>query len=79
MGMYKKQYPGIYSDREKRLLDEARARLAKQKGQASPMGGGVANETIMLLYANAWDPWNPLYNDKDYAKNTKYGDVISLP
>ena len=79
MSMYKKQYPGVYTDREKRLLDEARAKLEVQKGETSPFGGGVANETIMLLYNNAWDPWNPLYNDKEYAKNTRYGDVIALP
>ena len=33
----------------------------------------------MKLYANAWDPWNPLFNDETYAKNTKYGSIIAIP
>lgn len=63
MGMYKTVYPGVYNDREKRLLDEANARLQAQIGQPSPFGSGVADPTLMKLYNNTWDPWNPLFND----------------
>ena len=79
MSMYKKQYPGVYSDREQKLLDEARSAIEAQKGGPAMFGGGEANETVMRLYAQAWDPWNPLFNDPDYAKNTRYGGLIAIP
>ena len=79
MGMYKTVYPGVYNDREKRLLDEANARLQAQIGQPSPFGSGVADPTLMKFYNNTWDPWNPLFNDPEYAKNTRYGSVIAIP
>lgn len=79
MSIYKKQYPGVYTEREQQLLDEARQKLHDQVGQGSPFGGGDANETLMKLYANSWDPWNPLFNDEEYAKNTKYGGIIAIP
>lgn len=37
------------------------------------------SETRMDMYAKAWDRWNPLYNDKEYAKKTKWGEVIAIP
>ncbi len=79
MSMYKVQYPGVYTDREKELLDAARTSAASQKGMPAMFGGGTADETMMKLYANAWDPWNPLFNDPDYAKNTRYGGLIAIP
>ena len=79
MSMYKVQYPGVYTARETELLEAARASAASQKGLPAMFGGGTADETLMKLYANAWDPWNPLFNDPDYAKNTRYGGLIAIP
>ena len=33
----------------------------------------------MLLWANAFDPKNPLYNDPDYARHTRWGGLICAP
>ena len=38
-----------------------------------------AEEHSMLLWAGAFDPKNPLYNDPEYAKNTRWGGLISAP
>ena len=79
MSMYKKVYPGVYTEKEQKILDEARARLKAQVGQPSPFGSGKADPTLIALYNNAWDPWNPLFNDPEYGKKTKYGSIIAIP
>ncbi len=87
-------YPNVYTVEEKRALDEFAARLAGGQG-SGPSGGTVAgggaqtstdsamsldaNAFTMKLYANAFDYWNPLFNDSSYAARTKYGAIIALP
>jgi len=39
----------------------------------------TADKTAMKKYAKNFDPWNPLYNDEEYAKKTKYGSIIAVP
>lgn len=41
--------------------------------------GMTAELDDMLEYASAFDYWNPLFNDEQYAKTTKYGEVIGVP
>ena len=43
-------------------------------------GGGtkVTLDSIMSL-ANMYGAHNPLWTDRDYAKRTKYGDLIAMP
>ena len=79
MSMYKKQYPGVYTPREQEILDRLNEQLKAQVGKPAMFGAGDADPTLMALYAKNWDPWNPLYNDPEYAKNTKWGGVISIP
>ena len=73
MSNFKTVYPGQYSPREKKILDETRKKLQEQIGKPTMFPVTPADPTLMRLYANAWDPWNPLFNDDEYAKNTKYG------
>ena len=68
MSNFKTVYPGQYSDREKRILDETREKLKAQIGKPTMFPVTPADPTLMRLYANAWDPWNPLFNDDEYAK-----------
>jgi len=39
----------------------------------------TADLKAMKKYANNFDPWNPLYNDEEYAKKTRYGSIIAVP
>lgn len=39
----------------------------------------AAREHSMLLWANAFDPKNPLYNDPGYGANTRWGGLIGAP
>ena len=41
--------------------------------------GMTADKAAMKKYAKNFDPWNPLYNDEEYAKKTKYGSIIAVP
>lgn len=79
MSDFKTVYPGQYSPREKKILDETRKKLQEQIGKPTMFPVTPADPTLMRLYANAWDPWNPLFNDDEYAKNTKYGSIIAIP
>ena len=76
---FKTVFPGIYSDREQKMLDETREKLQSQIGKPTMFPVTPADPTLMKLYANAWDPWNPLFNDEAYGKTTKYGSIIAIP
>lgn len=39
----------------------------------------TADLAAMKKYAKNFDPWNPLYNDEEYAKKTRYGSIIAVP
>ena len=79
MSDFKTVYPGQYSPREQEILDTTRKQLDAQIGKPTLFPVTPADPTLMKLYANAWDPWNPLFNDETYAKNTKYGSIIAIP
>ena len=79
MSDFKTVYPGQYSPREEKILDETRKKLQEQIGKPTMFPVTPADPTLMRLSANAWDPWNPLFHDDEYAKNTKYGSIIAIP
>ena len=67
-------FPGIYTKKEQEALDQfvysAINMPAKKK---------ICNRSEMRLYAKCWDQWNPLFNDDEYAKTTRYKRIISFP
>ncbi len=79
MSDFKTVYPGVYSPREEEILSATREKLEAQIGKPTMFPVTPADPTLMKLYANAWDPWNPLFNDEEYAKKTKYGSLIAIP
>ena len=79
MSMYKKQYPGVYTPAQQQVLDDLNGRLQENAGKPAMFGGGDADPTLMRLYAKTWDPWNPLYNDPEYAKTTCWGTCSPSP
>lgn len=80
-------YPGKYLDWEKDIIEE---RIAISKGEAPkrppprpPMAmpgmGNTAEEYELLKYNRTWDPYNPLFNDKKYAREAGYQEVPAWP
>ncbi|MBN1627927.1 MAG: MaoC family dehydratase [Deltaproteobacteria bacterium] len=78
-----KFYPGVYSEAEKEML-------AKVQNTGGTFGSApqvstdafmamTADKKEMLQYANAFDYWNPLFKNEEYAKKTKYGSIIAVP
>jgi|GEM_PF-449743 len=39
----------------------------------------TADLKAMKKYAKNFDPWNPLYNNEEYARKTRYGSIIAVP
>ncbi len=88
-------YPGIYTEREKpwlkKYLEEDQALRdrgpinvqAIREGTLPADTPGVATQTYteeMLRYnALKYDPFNPVYNDEDYAKSLGYRSLPGLP
>ncbi|MCD7749485.1 MAG: MaoC family dehydratase N-terminal domain-containing protein [Oscillospiraceae bacterium] len=76
-------YPGVYNDTDKKILDDFRRSLEDGSWLATgpmPMNGvETADREAMRKWGRIWNPYNPLYWDEDYAKTTKWGDIIASP
>jgi len=80
--------PGEYFDWEKSIIEERFAKAAEgpQAGggggpEGMPGGGGptVITEDAILKYNKTWDPYNPLFNDKEYAIKAGYPGIPAWP
>ena len=73
-------YPNVYSPAEQEALDGLRKSIEEAGGV-----GFMANRTLvakeekMLDYARLWNPYDPLYNDPEYAAKTRWGKLPALP
>jgi len=78
--MFQIFYPNQYSETEKVSLDHLNNHISFTGGI-----GPNANRTVraevrdMLEYARIWDPYNPLFNDPDYAAKTKWEKLPGMP
>ena len=95
MGKYKICYPGVYTEEEQKVLAayQAEKDALNQRGDINvddliagklkgvPGIGRVDKVSETKLKGNYLqsDPTNPLYFDREYAKNSPYGDVIAFP
>jgi len=61
------------------MLGTAPGGAGKAQLSTDTFMGMTADKTAMKKYAKNFDPWNPLYNDEEYAKKTKYGSIIAVP
>lgn len=86
MAEMQKFTPGVYLDWEK---DEVQLRLDQAAGKApsggGPMGGFKMPEPKpytfeeIYEYNHKWDPFNPLFNDRDYAIKAGYKGLPAMP
>lgn len=84
MEKYKTFYPGVYTDEEKRALEQARGDIQKKLGKPAMGMGGLAKplqvtEEALLTHAQRWDGINPMFCSKTYAENSCWGGVIAYP
>lgn len=73
-------YPDVYSEEDQKLMDTLRREL--ESGSHMDDGEGEAYSadlSMMKLYARVWDPQNPLFNDEEYAKATRHGNLVPVP
>ncbi len=79
-----KFYRGVYTPEEQAALDAwsgmtYQSKMPPMPPKAQPKDFDVVSGYEMYYYAKGWDPYNPLYFDYNYAKNTRWGDVPVLP
>lgn len=81
---------GKYLGWEKEIVEERFAlasgasKSVKTVSSLSPVVSGVGapdvvNEQDLLSHNKKWDPYNPLFNDKEYAQKAGYQDVPAFP
>lgn len=79
---YQTFYPGEYFDWEKDVVEERLEQVKKgsQGGGGMPgRGPSVITEEDILAYNNKMDPYNPLFNDREYAQKAGYPGVPAFP
>lgn len=83
-GKYQIFQPGEYLDWEKSMIEE-RLEQAKnpRRSAEGPMGPGggptVITEDDILKYNKVWEPYNPLFNDREYAIKAGYPGIPAFP
>ena len=77
--------PGEYLDFEKEAV-QLRLDIAAGKAKMPPMGGPFGkmepkpySEEEIVAYNKKWDPYNPLFNDPEYAKKAGYAGIPAYP
>ena len=70
---------GIYSQEEKNMIAKFEEKAEAIAGWSKSLLIPVATEASIRCFANAVDPWNPLWTDKAYAATTRWGGIIAPP
>ena len=73
-------FPNQYTEKDKAALDGLMATIERDGGV-----GPSVNRTEKMVdremkqYAWLWNPYDPLYNDPDYAAGTRWGAMPAMP
>ncbi|MCD8152937.1 MAG: MaoC family dehydratase N-terminal domain-containing protein [Clostridiales bacterium] len=70
---------GNYNKVEQEFVDTIRNVVNKEVAKNSMVNISEATRDAILNYSEWADPWNPLYSDPEYAKNTSYGKLPAPP
>lgn len=94
VGKYQVFQPGDYFDWEKGIIEERIARASgsfrpESKGLnneiSNPLMAGMSRrdnsvgKAELLGYNRTWDPYNPLFNNEEYAREAGYPDIPAWP
>ena len=74
---YKVFYPNQYTPEEQVHVDDALKAIGADKVDIPHYEIDVTPE-IMKEYARLWNPYDPLYNDPEYGKNTRWGQMPAM-
>jgi hypothetical protein len=78
-GKYQVFEPGKYLDWEKAAIEERLAIAAKDPPKGLGAKTEVINEYELLDYNRKWEPYNPLFGNREYARKAGYPDVPAWP
>jgi len=70
---------GIYSEPEKAMIADFQKKAESMRGWNKMLNVRVASEKSIRDMATVVDCWNPLWNDENYANNTRWGGLIAPP
>lgn len=70
-------YPNVYDEHDQKIIDAGYADAANLKPR--PGSPKPIDRDQMVAYAKLWAPYNPLFWDEDYAKNTRWGGLMAYP
>lgn len=69
----------VYNEAEKRMLEAEEKRFASMAGWYEPKRPMVATEESIRRVGLGVDPWNPLWHDQTYARDTMWGAILGYP
>ena len=69
---------GVYTEAEEKMIAATIKKMDTVVGWAS-FPNRVATEESMKSVASSVDPWNPLWDDENYAAGTRWGGIIAFP
>ncbi len=65
-----------YNEYLKKMIAETQEKIEAMNGFEAPQ---VAEPVRIMDFNHFADPWDPLYNDEEYAKKTRWGRLIAFP
>lgn len=78
-GRYQIFQPGEYLDWEKEMVEERIAIVRKGPQGGRGEAGAPISEDAIIEANRKWDPYNPLFNDREYARKAGYPSVPAFP
>lgn len=73
-------YPDVYDEKERAAVDALRREVERSGGVGPAVDRTeTASQAAMLEYARLWNPYDPLYNDPEYAAGTRWRRLPALP
>ena len=84
---YQTFQPGVYLDWERKMIEERLEQAKNPLRTRQGFGGGEGpsrenvpiTEADILKYNSTWDPYNPLFNNKEYARKAGYPGIPAFP
>ena len=70
---------GIYDAVEQAIVDEVHNKISPEVAANTTVNVPKATEDAIRNFTEWVDPWNPLFSDPEYAKQSKYGTIIAPP
>ena len=70
---------GVYNKYEQEMLEDFQTVAGSLVGEMEHPSRSEATLESVIRHSQWGDPWNPLWSNEEYAKNTKWGGLIAMP